>query len=227
MELGTSKLPVTEPFVIQVQHQAESLGSMLNSGSSVPLTGPYVSVISFLGDLNSLTKTRSSVGIGHPEHRIFRGLGIRIAAQVSEIDQAHRRNLVFGDPLEGRAEVCAATALGLKTHWLRGPKLLGRLNRRVTVYDVDRFRLRLLGNCRDFTCKLLQLKLSDRARGVDDDHDVTQAPALDRGQVQARSDIAPIGWCPAIVRGRSSSYEIAQDRAPILPRFAAFAQPPF
>src|SRR6516165_3620600 len=119
---------------------------MSNSGRSVPLTRPFFS-LSFEGDPNRLTKRRISAGIGDPEDWIFRGLGIRIAAQVGEIDKANWRDVVFGDPLERRAEVCAATALGLKTHWLRGPKLLGRLNRRITVNYVDRFRLRLLRNC--------------------------------------------------------------------------------
>ena len=157
------------------------------------MTRPFFS-LSFACDPNRLTKRRGSAGVGDPEDWIFRGLGIRIAAQVGEIDKANWRDVVFGDPLERWAEVCAATALRLKTYWLRGPELLCRLDRRVTVDDVDRFRLRLLRNCRDFTGELLQLEPPYGARGVDGDYDLTQAPALDRGQVQAGSDIATIGW---------------------------------
>jgi len=150
-----------------------------------------------------------------------------MAAEVGEIDQTDWRDVVLSNPVECRAEVCAPSATGFELHWLRGSELLSALDRRVTVNHVNGFWLRLFGNCRDFTCKLLQLQLSDRARRVDGDHDLTQAPALDRRQVQAGSDIAPIGRCPAIIRRCCSRHKVPQDSAPILPRLAAFGQWPF
>jgi hypothetical protein len=40
-----------------------------------------------------------------------------MAAQIGEIDQADRRNVVLGDPLERWPEVCATTAFWLKSNW--------------------------------------------------------------------------------------------------------------
>jgi len=77
----------------------------LNSDRPVPLTRAFFSV-SFEGDPNRLTKRRGSAGVGDPEDWVFRGLRIRIAAQVGEINKADWRDVVFGDPLERRADAC-------------------------------------------------------------------------------------------------------------------------
>ena len=72
-------------------------------------------VFSFNADPYRFTKRRRSTGVGDPKHRIFRRLGERIAAQVGEIDQANRRDIILSDPFERRAEVRAPTAFGLKS----------------------------------------------------------------------------------------------------------------
>jgi hypothetical protein len=40
-----------------------------------------------------------------------------MAAQVGEIDKAGRHEVLFSDPLENRAEVCASTAFGFELYW--------------------------------------------------------------------------------------------------------------
>ena len=59
-----------------------------------------------------------SARTGHPEDWVFGGLRVGMAAQVSEIDKTDWRDVVFGHPVERRAEISAPTAFRLKSHWL-------------------------------------------------------------------------------------------------------------
>jgi hypothetical protein len=59
-------------------------------------------------------KGRGPAGIGHPEYWIIRGCRVRVAAQVREVDQAYRHDLVLFNPLKDRAEISFAAALGLQ-----------------------------------------------------------------------------------------------------------------
>src|SRR5438552_49299 len=61
-------------------------------------------LLSLKADPHRFTERCRSAGVSHPKDRIFRRLRDRIAAQIGEIDQADRRNIILSDPLEHRAK---------------------------------------------------------------------------------------------------------------------------
>jgi hypothetical protein len=69
-------------------------------------------------DPNRFAERCGSARIGHPKDWVFRGLRIRMAAQVGEIDKADWCDIVLAHPVECRAEISAPAASRLKSHWL-------------------------------------------------------------------------------------------------------------
>jgi hypothetical protein len=74
--------------------------------------------VSSNADLYCFPERRCPARIGHPENRILRWIGIRVAAKISKVDEAYGIDCVIFDPLEYRAEIGARPALRFKNHGL-------------------------------------------------------------------------------------------------------------
>src|SRR6185437_7382989 len=98
------------------------------------------------GNFDGLAKGSAPSGIGDPEDRIGRRTRVRVAAQISQVDKAHRRHASGLDPFEHWAEVRSAAALGLKHHGLRWPEFLRSIDGCIAIDNVNCCRLCLVGD---------------------------------------------------------------------------------
>src|SRR6185312_16954450 len=93
------------------------------------------------GNLDGFAKGRVPARVGHPENGIFRWIRIRVAEQISEINQTSRINSVFFHPLEYRAEICSSAAFRLQFNRLGWPELLDALHCGVAIDHMNALRL--------------------------------------------------------------------------------------
>src|SRR5260370_21612168 len=112
-------------------------------------------------DAQCFAERARPAGVGYPENGIIRGLRIRMAAQVRQVDKAGWPHRIRFNPFKDGTEVSSTAAFWLQPHGFRWFEFLRRLPGRVAIHHVNGVRLCLIRNRRNLARELFEFAGTD------------------------------------------------------------------